>query len=63
MKSLRREFKPIPVVTSDEMGLPGDAREAIAFAVLGNESLCLKPANVPGATGAQHPVILGKFTV
>lgn len=63
MKSLRREFRPIPVVTSDEMGLPGDAREAIAFAVLGNESLCLRPANVPGATGAQHAAILGKFTV
>ncbi|NUM56954.1 MAG: anhydro-N-acetylmuramic acid kinase [Candidatus Hydrogenedentes bacterium] len=62
MKCLRQEFAPIEVRTSDKMGLPGDAREAIAFAILGNESLCLSPSNVPGATGALHPAILGKVT-
>lgn len=62
MKRLQAELAPLDVRTSDEVGLPGDAREAIAFAILGNESLCLSPANVPGATGAHHPAILGKFT-
>ena len=62
MKLLRRELQNVDVRTSDDMGLPGDAREAIAFAVLGNESLCLAPANVPGATGAHRAVVLGKFT-
>jgi anhydro-N-acetylmuramic acid kinase len=61
MKNLRKEFAPIEVRSSDDLGLPGDAREAIAFAILGNESVCMHPSNVPGATGAQQPVILGKF--
>lgn len=63
MKLLRKELAPVEVRTSDELGLPSDAREAIAFAILGNESVCLAPSNVPRATGAQHPAILGKFTV
>jgi anhydro-N-acetylmuramic acid kinase len=62
MKKLCKEFAPIDVRTSDELGLPGDAREAIAFAILGNESICLSAGNVPGATGAHHTAILGKFT-
>jgi anhydro-N-acetylmuramic acid kinase len=43
-----------------ELGVPGDAKEAFAFAVLANESLHKRPANVPGATGAKKAVVLGK---
>jgi anhydro-N-acetylmuramic acid kinase len=50
------------VRTSAEYGIPSDAREAISFAILGNETICGTPANVPSATGASGPVILGKIT-
>jgi anhydro-N-acetylmuramic acid kinase len=50
------ELKP-----SDEFGLPVDAKEAIAHAVLANETICGRPANLPGATGAARPVILGSI--
>jgi anhydro-N-acetylmuramic acid kinase len=45
---------------SSELGVPGDAKEAFAFAVLACETLHKRPANVPGATGAKKAVVLGK---
>jgi anhydro-N-acetylmuramic acid kinase len=47
---------------SDEFGLDVDAKEAIAFAVLAHEAVRRKPANLPSATGARRPVLLGKST-
>lgn len=52
-----------PVFTSDQYGIPLGAREAIAFAILGNETICGAPANVPSATGARNKVLLGKITL
>jgi anhydro-N-acetylmuramic acid kinase len=46
---------------SSELGVSEDAKEAFAFAVLGRETLRRRPANVPGATGARRPVVLGKI--
>jgi anhydro-N-acetylmuramic acid kinase len=62
MRYLRKELPTLDVRKSDDFGLPSEAREAIAFAILGNETLCLKPANIPGATGARHAAVLGKIT-
>jgi anhydro-N-acetylmuramic acid kinase len=45
---------------SEEFGVPGDAKEAFAFALLGWETLHRRAANVPGATGARKAVVLGK---
>lgn len=39
--------------------VPGDAKEAVAFAVLAHETLAGRPANVPAATGAAGPRVLG----
>jgi anhydro-N-acetylmuramic acid kinase len=50
------------VMNSSELGIDPDAKEALAFAILANETWHLHPANVPSVTGAHHPVILGKIT-
>jgi len=47
------------LITSDAYGIDTDAKEAIAFAVLGYETLRGRPANVPRATGASRPAVLG----
>ena len=39
--------------------VPGDAKEAVAFALLAHETLAGRPANVPAATGAAGPRVLG----
>jgi anhydro-N-acetylmuramic acid kinase len=46
---------------SGELGVPEDAKEAFAFALLAYQTMHRKPSNVPGATGAKRPVILGKI--
>ncbi len=62
IERIRQGLPEIKVRASDEYGIPADSREAIAFAVLGNEAICGTPANVPSATGARHRVRLGKIT-
>ena len=62
MALLRRMTGGLKVFTSDQYGIPPGAREAIAFAILGNETVCGTPSNVPQATGASRPVVLGKIT-
>jgi anhydro-N-acetylmuramic acid kinase len=47
--------------TIEEEGMESKARECVAFAVLGYARLCGIPANVPSATGARHPALLGKL--
>lgn len=51
----------LTITTSDDHGIPSIYKEAIAFAILGNETIQHKPSNVPGATGATHPVVLGQI--
>jgi anhydro-N-acetylmuramic acid kinase len=46
----------------DDLRLDVDAKEAIAFAVAGYATLHGWPNNVPAATGAAHPVVLGSLT-
>jgi anhydro-N-acetylmuramic acid kinase len=62
MRMLRKALDPIPVMESTEVGLDVDAKEAIAFAVMAYETAHLRPSNVPMATGAKRPVVLGKIT-
>lgn len=61
MRFLRAELPESEVVTSDVHGIDPDAKEAIAFAVLAHESWHKRPSNLPSATGAKRPAILGKF--
>jgi anhydro-N-acetylmuramic acid kinase len=55
----------LPGVTlrrSDEFGVNCDAKEAIAFAMLAYETWHKRPSNLPSATGARNPVVLGKIS-
>lgn len=47
---------------SDEFGLPSEAKEAVAFAVLAYETWNRRPSNVPSATGAKRGAVLGKIS-
>jgi anhydro-N-acetylmuramic acid kinase len=60
MAQIESGLTGIRVCESGELGIPGDAKEAFAFAILAWETLHKRPANVPGATGAKKPVVLGK---
>jgi anhydro-N-acetylmuramic acid kinase len=53
---------PAKVLLSDELDLPSDAKEAIAFAILAYESWHGRPGNLPAATGARRAVVLGDLT-
>ena len=59
MKSLQAYFRPVSVRTVESVGFSSDAKEAICFAVLANETISENPSNVPRVTGAAKPVILG----
>jgi anhydro-N-acetylmuramic acid kinase len=48
--------------TSASHGLPVEAKEAAAFALLAWQTWHHLPGNVPSATGASRPVILGQVT-
>ncbi len=50
----------LKVELSDRYGLPADAKEAIAFAMLADRTLHGLPGNLPGVTGARRAVVLGK---
>jgi anhydro-N-acetylmuramic acid kinase len=52
----------ITVRTTDELGLPSQAKEAVAFALLAYQTWHRHPSNVPSATGAARPAILGKIS-
>ncbi len=59
IKMLRAALPDIDVCHSDALGVPGDAKEAIAFAVLANATVEGRPGNLPAATGASGSVVLG----
>jgi anhydro-N-acetylmuramic acid kinase len=64
LRMIREELAPLKmrVKTSDDLGLPSEAKEAVAFAVMAYQTWRRLPSNVPSATGAKQPVILGKIS-
>ena len=62
IKFLRQYLKPtIQVHTIDKYGISPNAKEALAFAILANETISGNPNNVPSATGAREAIIMGKI--
>jgi len=64
MAMLRNEIASLGIELhfSDEFGLPAEAKEAVAFALLAHETWHRRPSNVPSATGAKRAAILGKIS-
>jgi anhydro-N-acetylmuramic acid kinase len=62
IQSLKKYFKKaIRISNVKNLGISPDAKEAICFAVLANETLYGNPSNIPGVTGASKATILGKI--
>lgn len=59
---IERELEGIKVSAGDVLGVDPDAKEAVAFAALAWAHMNGVPANVPEATGAQGPRLLGSYT-
>jgi anhydro-N-acetylmuramic acid kinase len=59
MEALRRYFPEVRISVTDEKNISADAKEAICFAILANETLHAAPGNIVGATGASRETILG----
>jgi len=62
MRHLAAFLPGVAIATSADYGVDPDAKEAIAFAVLAHETWRGRPSNLPGATGARRPVVLGSVT-
>lgn len=60
-RRLRELLPGLAHFTSDDFGLPVNAKEAIAFALLADRALCGLPGNLPAVTGARRAVALGKI--
>lgn len=59
MDGLSRGLGGVPVRTHEAYGIPSEAKEAIAFALLAYLTVMGRPGNLPNATGATKPVVLG----
>ena len=59
LDGFRAQLSGVRVTVSDEFGMNADAKEAIAFAVLGYTTLCGRAAGLPRVTGAMGPRVLG----
>ncbi len=63
MERIAAALAPVPIRRSEEFGVPSDAREAMAFAVLADMTLRGQAAHLPPVTGASTPKLLGKLSV
>lgn len=60
---IARALPGCQVMTNEDMGLDSNAKEAVAFAVLANETIFAGANNVPTVTGAKEPVVMGKISL
>ena len=55
------KMRPIVPLAKERLGIPEDAKEAYAFALLAYETWNRRTGNLPSATGAKKAVVLGKI--
>ncbi len=61
MAQLAASLPGIEVIPASRFGVPVEAKEAFGFALLAYETYHGRPSNIPSATGAKHPAVLGKI--
>ncbi|TVM04178.1 MAG: anhydro-N-acetylmuramic acid kinase [Candidatus Brocadia sp. WS118] len=62
VKFLMQYFPPaITIHSINDFGIASNAKEALAFAILANETISGNPNNLPTVTGAREPVVMGKI--
>jgi len=61
VEMLRSELEDVKILSTGDFGISVDAKEAVSFAILAWATVKGIPNNVPGATGAEQPVVLGKI--
>ena len=62
-KMLQEKLSPARVVLADAYGISADAKEAVSFGILAYETIRGVTNNVPSATGAETPTVLGKIVM
>jgi anhydro-N-acetylmuramic acid kinase len=62
LERLATKIQPRSLVLFDQLFFNGEAKEAVAFAFLGHQTVTGKPGNLPAATGARGPRVLGHIT-
>jgi anhydro-N-acetylmuramic acid kinase len=61
MNMIKKRLPHMAVCVQEDLGFNSDAKEAVAFAVLANETICGNTGNLPAVTGAERGKILGKI--
>lgn len=61
IQMLQQELSGVRIRRMYDFGISGDAKEAVSFAILAYATIKDLPNNVPTATGAEQPVVLGKI--
>jgi len=61
VEMLQAELSDVKMLSTDDFGISVDAKEAVSFAILAWATIKGMTNNVPAATGAERPVILGKI--
>jgi anhydro-N-acetylmuramic acid kinase len=61
MAQLAAALPAIEIVPASQFGVPAEAKEAFAFALLAYQAYHGQPNNLPSATGAKNPVVMGKL--
>jgi len=61
-KMIAAAFPGRAILTQEDLGFDSDAKEAVAFAIIGRQTMKHLPGNLPSATGAREAVPLGSIT-